>query len=83
METTNEYILVINDISSLRKLEELRKQFVTDISHEIKTPISVIRANSETLSNTEAIKNPELAEKFLKSILNNSGRLSEMLDDCL
>ena len=60
METTNEYILVINDISSLRKLEELRKQFVTDISHEIKTPISVIRANSETLSNTEAIKNPEL-----------------------
>ncbi len=83
METTNEYILVINDISSLRKLEELRKQFVTDISHEIKTPISVIRANSETLSNTEAIKNPELAEKFLNSILNNSERLSEMLDDLL
>ena len=83
METTNEYILVINDISSLRKLEELRKQFVTDISHEIKTPISVIRANSETLSSTGAIKNPELAEKFLNSILNNSERLSEMLDDLL
>jgi len=83
METTNEYILVINDISSLRKLEELRKQFVTDISHEIKTPISVIRANSETLSSTGAIKNPELAKKFLNSILNNSERLSEMLDDLL
>ena len=83
METTNEYILVINDISSLRKLEELRKQFVTDISHEIKTPISVIRANSETLSNTGAIKDQNLAEKFLKSILNNSEKLSEMLDDLL
>ncbi len=83
METTNEYILVINDISSLRKLEELRKQFVTDISHEIKTPISVIRANSETLSVTGAIKDPNLSEKFLKSILNNSERLSEMLDDLL
>ena len=83
METTNEYILVINDISSLRKLEELRKQFVTDISHEIKTPISVIRANSETLSITGAIKDPNLSEKFLKSILNNSERLSEMLDDLL
>ena len=83
METTNEYILVINDISSLRKLEELRKQFVTDISHEIKTPISVIRANSETLSSTGAIKDPKLAEKFLNSILNNSERLSEMLDDLL
>ncbi|MAI03170.1 MAG: hypothetical protein CMQ75_01405 [Gammaproteobacteria bacterium] len=83
METTNEYILVINDISSLRKLEELRKQFVTDISHEIKTPISVIRANSETLSSTGAIKDPKLAEKFLNSILNNSERLSAMLDDLL
>jgi len=83
METTNEYILVINDISSLRKLEELRKQFVTDISHEIKTPISVIRANSETLSSTGAIKDQNLADKFLKSILNNSEKLSEMLDDLL
>ncbi len=83
METTNEYILVINDISSLRKLEELRKQFVTDISHEIKTPISVIRANSETLSSTGAINDRNLADKFLKSILNNSERLSEMLDDLL
>ena len=83
METSNEYILVINDISSLRKLEELRKQFVTDISHEIKTPISVIRANSETLSSTNAIEDPNLAEKFLRSILNNSERLSEMLDDLL
>ena len=75
--------LVINDISSLRKLEELRKQFVTDISHEIKTPISVIRANSETLSITGAIKDPNFQKKFLKSILNNSERLSEMLDDLL
>ncbi len=83
IEMTNEYILVINDISSLRKLEELRKQFVADISHEIKTPISVIRANSETLSSTGAIKDPKLAEKFLNSILNNSERLSEMLDDLL
>ena len=83
METTNEYILVINDISSLRKLEELRKQFVTDISHEIKTPISVIRANSETLFDTNAINNPDIAKKFLTSILNNSEKLSEMLDDLL
>jgi Signal transduction histidine kinase len=81
MGTTHEYILVINDISSLRQLGELRKQFVTDISHEMKTPVSVIRANSETFSSTGAIKVPKLAEKFLNSILNNSERLSEMLDD--
>ena len=82
METTNELILVINDISSLRKLEDLRKQFVTDVSHEIKTPISVIRAGSETLY-SGAINDAKVSNKFLKSILDNSERLSEMVDDLM
>ena len=82
METTNELILVINDISSLRKLEDLRKQFVTDVSHEIKTPISVIRAGSETLY-SGAINDERVSNKFLKSILDNSERLSEMVDDLM
>ena len=82
METTNELILVINDISSMRKLEDLRKQFVTDVSHEIKTPISVIRAGSETLY-SGAINDEQVSNKFLKSILDNSERLSEMVDDLM
>ena len=82
METTNELILVINDISSMRKLEDLRKQFVTDVSHEIKTPISVIRAGSETLY-SGAINDKQVSNKFLKSILDNSERLSEMVDDLM
>tara|TARA_A100001011_G_scaffold7726_2_gene8902 strand:+ start:4783 stop:6555 length:1773 start_codon:yes stop_codon:yes gene_type:complete len=82
METTNELILVINDISSMRKLEDLRKQFVTDVSHEIKTPISVIRAGSETLY-SGAINDEKVSNKFLKSILDNSERLSEMVDDLM
>jgi len=82
METTNELILVINDISSMRKLEDLRKQFVTDVSHEIKTPISVIRAGSETLY-SGAINDKKVSNKFLKSILDNSERLSEMVDDLM
>ncbi|URQ64762.1 cell wall metabolism sensor histidine kinase WalK [SAR86 cluster bacterium] len=82
METTNELILVINDISSMRKLEDLRKQFVTDVSHEIKTPISVIRAGSETLY-SGAINDEKVSNRFLKSILDNSERLSEMVDDLM
>lgn len=82
METTNELILVINDISSMRRLEDLRKQFVTDVSHEIKTPISVIRAGSETLY-SGAINDEKVSNKFLKSILDNSERLSEMVDDLM
>ena len=82
MESTNEYILVINDISSLRKLENLRKNLISDISHEIKTPVSVIRAGSETL-HSGTIKDPKVAAKFTKSILDNSERLTEMIDDLL
>ena len=82
MDSTNEFIVVISDISSLRKLEDLRKNLISDISHEIKTPVSVIRAGSETL-HAGSIKDPKIASKFTKSILDNSERLSEMIDDLL
>ena len=82
MDSTNEYIVVISDISSLRKLEDLRKNLISDISHEIKTPVSVIRAGSETL-HSGSIKDPKVTSKFTKSILDNSERLSEMIDDLL
>tara|TARA_B100000886_G_scaffold18039_1_gene11573 strand:+ start:205 stop:1800 length:1596 start_codon:yes stop_codon:yes gene_type:complete len=82
MESTNEYIVVISDISSLRKLEDLRKNLISDMSHEIKTPVSVIRAGSETLYSGN-ITDPNLTAKFTKSILDNSERLSEMIDDLL
>ena len=82
MESTNEYIVVISDISSLRKLEDLRKNLISDISHEIKTPVAVIRAGSETLHSGN-ITDPKVTTKFTKSILDNSERLSEMIDDLL
>ena len=82
MESTNEYIVVISDISSLRKLEDLRKKLISDISHEIKTPVAVIRAGSETLYSGN-IKDPKVVYKFTKSILDNSERLSEMIEDLL
>ena len=82
MDSTNEFIVVISDISSLRKLEDLRKNLISDISHEIKTPVSVIRAGSETL-HSGSIKDPKVTSKFTKSILDNSERLSEMIDDLL
>jgi len=82
MDSTDELILLINDISSLKKLENRRKNLISDISHEIKTPISVIRAGSETLRDG-AIHDPKVAEKFLHSINSNSERLAEMIDDLL
>lgn len=60
----------------------MRKNLLTDISHEIKTPVSVIRAGSETL-NSGALDDKDIAMKFTKSIQDNAERLSEMIEDLL
>ena len=75
-------MLVINDITSLKTVEERRKNLISDISHEIKTPVSVIRAGAETLQNG-AIKDKKVSEKFLTAITTNSERLAEMVNDLL
>ena len=82
INTSNDLVLVINDITSLKTIEERRKHLISDISHEIKTPISVIRAGAETLQNG-AIKDKNASEKFLTAITANSERLAEMVNDLL
>jgi len=82
INTSDDLVLVINDITSLKIVEERRKNLISDISHEIKTPISVIRAGAETLQNG-AIKDKNVSGKFLTAISANSERLAEMVDDLL
>jgi two-component system phosphate regulon sensor histidine kinase PhoR len=82
INTSDDLVLVINDITSLKTVEERRKNLISDISHEIKTPISVIRAGAETLQNG-AIKDKNVSGKFLTAISANSERLAEMVDDLL
>ena len=82
INTSDDLVLVINDITSLKTIEERRKNLISDISHEIKTPVSVIRAGAETLQNG-AIKDKKASEKFLTAITANSERLSEMVNDLL
>ena len=48
-KTTKEYIIVVHDITQLRSLDSMRRDFISNLSHELRTPVSVIRANSETL----------------------------------
>ena len=82
INTSDDLVLVINDITSLKTIEERRKNLISDISHEIKTPVSVIRAGAETLQNG-AIKDKKASEKFLTAITANSERLAEMVNDLL
>jgi len=82
INTSDDLVLVINDITSLKTIEERRKNLISDISHEIKTPVSVIRAGAETLQNG-AINDKNASDKFLTAITANSERLAEMVNDLL
>ncbi len=75
-------VLTFHDITRLRKLEEIRKDFVANVSHEIKTPITAIKGFAETLLEG-ALDDREHAYKFLETIKNNSERLNSLVNDLL
>ncbi len=75
-------VLTFHDITRLRKLEEIRKDFVANVSHEIKTPITAIKGFAETLLEG-ALDDRENARKFLETIKNNSERLNSLVNDLL
>jgi two-component system, OmpR family, phosphate regulon sensor histidine kinase PhoR len=75
-------VLSLHDITRLKLLEEIRKDFVANVSHEIKTPITAIRGFAETLLEG-AIDDRENACKFLTTIRNHSERLDFLVSDLL
>ena len=75
-------VMTFHDITRLKKLEEMRKDFVANVSHEIKTPITAIKGFTETLLDG-AIDDRENAYKFLETIKNNSERLNSLVTDLL
>ncbi|TSB48030.1 two-component system histidine kinase PnpS [Alkalicoccobacillus porphyridii] len=74
--------LVLHDITEQKKLEQVRKDFVANVSHELKTPITSIKGFSETLLDG-AMDEEKLREKFLKIILKESERLQSLIHDLL
>jgi two-component system phosphate regulon sensor histidine kinase PhoR len=75
-------ILTIHDITRLKKLEDIRKDFVANVSHEIRTPIAAIKGFSETLLEG-ALDDKENAQRFLETIRNHSERLNSLVSDLL
>ena len=75
-------ILVLNDISELRRLERLRSEFVANVSHELKTPLAVIKACVETLLDG-AIDDLEHRGPFLTRIAEQADRLHALILDLL
>ena len=75
-------LLVINDVTQLRHLEHVRSDFVANVSHEIKTPLTAIKGFVETLQQSE-VEEPEERARFLGIILKHVDRLNAILEDLL
>ncbi|WP_440602461.1 two-component system histidine kinase PnpS [Bacillus sp. GB_SG_008] len=75
-------VLVFHDITELKKLEQMRKDFLANVSHELKTPITSIKGFSETLLDG-AMENQQFLEHFLHIILKESDRMQMLIEDLL
>jgi two-component system phosphate regulon sensor histidine kinase PhoR len=75
-------VLVMHDTTELRRLESLRRDFMANVSHELKTPLSSIKAYTETLQNG-AVNDAETRDRFLQRIEEQSERLHHLIMDML
>jgi len=75
-------VLVLNDLTPLRRLENIRREFVANVSHELKTPVTSIQGFVETLLEG-ALKKPDEAKRFLQIIEKQSRRLHTIIEDLL
>lgn len=75
-------VIVFNDVTHMRKLERVRREFVANVSHELKTPLTSIRGYTETLRDG-ALSDGSTAPTFVKKIHDNALQLQELVDDIL
>ncbi len=75
-------LAVIHDITEIRKLETVRRDFVANVSHELKTPLTSIKGFVETLLEG-ALEDKENSRHFLEIIRNHSNRLDNLINDLL
>jgi len=75
-------LLVVEDVTNIKKLERMRSVFVSNVTHELKTPITCISGYTQTLLNG-AISDKENAYKFLNIINDEAERLNLLIDDIL
>ena len=75
-------VIVLNDVTQLKRLENMRRDFVANVSHELKTPITSIKGFVETLLNG-ALDSPEDSKRFLEIVASQADRLNAIIDDLL
>ncbi len=75
-------VLLLEDVTTMRRLETVRRDFVANVSHELRTPVAVIRANAETLI-AGASHDPVMGPKLIDGLHRNAERLARILADLL
>ncbi|MEZ6064930.1 MAG: ATP-binding protein [Planctomycetaceae bacterium] len=75
-------VLVLHDITELRRLEQLRTEFVSNVGHELKTPLTSIQAYADSLLEG-AIDDPDVNRNFVERIVEQSERLRELILDVI
>lgn len=75
-------VAVLHDITELRKLERVRRDFVANVSHEFRTPLTAIQGFAETLL-AGAAEDPQNRKRFLRIILEHAQRLARLTEDLL
>ena len=74
-------LAVFVDVTELRRLEAVRRDFVANASHELRSPLTTVRAAAETLRTVE--NDPKASERFVALIQRNAERLGNLIDDLL
>ena len=74
-------VLVIHDLTEMRRLEAMRRDFVANVSHELKTPLTSISGYAETLLTDTP--DPETTRRFLSTIATNARRMQRLVDNLL
>jgi two-component system phosphate regulon sensor histidine kinase PhoR len=75
-------VVVLNDVTRLKRLEAVRRDFVANVSHELKTPVTSIKGFAETLEDG-ALEDPEAARRFVRIIAGQADRLNSIIGDLL
>ncbi|MEQ2456819.1 ATP-binding protein [Flavonifractor hominis] len=76
-------LVVIHDVTAQRRTEEMRREFVANVSHELRTPLTNIRSYAETLVDNAGQLPGETEKNFLGVILNESDRMTHIVQDLL
>lgn len=75
-------IMVLHDITAIRRLEKMRSEFVANVSHELKTPITSVKGFAETLLSGD-VPDEKTAKQFMQIIYDESERLNRLITDLL